>query len=89
MAPPDLSISSRNGNEGIAACQIFSEVLRKFRSIWVGFCMRGPPRHLSALFFDIGLGVLASIVGDQRRHRVRWLAGQPFKDRSERKGLGM
>lgn len=89
MAPPDLSISSRNGNEGIAACQIFSEVLRKFRSIWVGFCMRGPPRHLLALSFGIGLGVLASIVGDQWRHRVRWLAGQPFKNRPERKGLGM
>jgi hypothetical protein len=50
--------------------------------------MRTPPQHLSALSFGIGLGVLASIGGDQWRHRVRWVAGQPFTHRSERKGLG-
>jgi hypothetical protein len=51
--------------------------------------MHGPPRHLSILSFGIGLGVLASVVGDHWRHGVRGLAGQSLKNRPECKGLGM
>jgi hypothetical protein len=51
--------------------------------------MRGQPRRLSGSSFGIGLGVLAPIVGDQRRHRVRGLSGQAVNNRPERKGLGV
>ena len=51
--------------------------------------MRGPPRRPSGSPFGIGRGVLAPIVGDQWRHRVRGLPGQSLKNRPECNSLGM
>jgi hypothetical protein len=51
--------------------------------------MRGQLRRLSGSSFGIGRGVISSIVRDQRRDRIRGLAGQPLKNRPERKCLGM